>query len=395
MSKIHDDGVEELSKSSYERILLSVESVLGRVQLLIEQEMKRDGILQPVYEDAFDRIKHWSDDVSDIKREHPSILEEWFEHNSEIDAKRMVHVDRIRRASSRPQQLNALLTFSDCYRSQINNEHISGELLFATRLIEALLKRVQLEISPIVVFSYGFYTYDAGDVCIFTIPYSFYKSYTRWVNLAHEVGHLVIRRKCHLDTKELGMVLMQRIIENTEDMEREKAEILLTIVMENLLLWLDRWADEIVSDCIAVFLCGIGYMNETIVQSFQDIFQGNPGSHPPTALRLACQIEVIERMGVDVTNLQQFRENIPQLSEDPSMKYLTDLNLTPLIVDWILEHECISNLKGSWQKIITAMMEYRDGKTPKVDIDIGFGALSFLTNEIPTKTNFEKLKNQI
>lgn len=383
-----------MAKSSYERILDSVESVLERNQLLIKQEKEIQGVLQPVFKDAYESIKRWLQDVSELKREHSSIQKEWQDTSDESRTKRMVHVNGIQWASYRPQQLSKLLTFSDCYKGQIKNKHISKESLFAKRFIEALLKRVELELLPVVVFSDGFFIYDSGDVCIFTIPYLFYNSYVRWVNLAHEVGHLFIKRKCQLDVEKLGSILIERVSDVAKEMERGKAQELMSNILGKLIMWLDRWADEIASDCIAVFLCGIGYMNETIMQSFQDMFQSGSGSHPPTGLRLACQIEIVERMGVDVTNLQQFRENLPQFSEDPIMESLTDLNLAPLIITWVLEHDCISKLKSNWTKITTAVTEFKDGKTPKVDLDIGFGALSYLTNQMPTKTSFEKLRNK-
>lgn len=108
----------------------------------------------------------------------------------------MNHISNIQQAAHRPHQIDALLTFADCYKSQVDEKHLEKDLLFAIDLIQSLLKRLGLDLQPVVLFSDGFFTYDAGDTCIFTIPYSFYDSYVRWVNLAHEVGHLYIRRKC-------------------------------------------------------------------------------------------------------------------------------------------------------------------------------------------------------
>ena len=95
-----------------------------------------------------------------------------------------------------------------------------------------------------------------------------------------------------------------------------------------------------------------------------------------------------------VTNLQQFRENITQLSEDPIMDSLSDLNLAPLIVTWVLEHDCIAKLKSNWTKITTALSEIKDGKTPKADLDIEFSALAYLTTQVSTKTSFKKLRRK-
>lgn len=383
-----------MPKSSYQRILDSVESVLKRVQPLIEQKKEGHSILQPVFEDTLESTQRWIQGVTKLKSEHSSILETWAEESDEAIANRMAHVDGIQWAAYRPRQVNGLLTITDCYKSQVGKEFIARELDFATRLIQALLKRVGLDLHPVVVFTDAFFIYDAGDICIFTIPYSFYNSYTRWVNLAHEVGHLYIRRNCKLDKEKLGDVLAEHVKNSLEVMERKKAEAIMNTVLGSLIIWLDNWVDEIVSDCIAVFLCGIGYMNETIMQSFQDMFQGGSGTHPPTSLRLACQIEIIERMGVKATNLQQFRENIPKMKEDPISDSLTDLNLASPIVDWVLSHDCISQLKLTWEKIIVTISDFKNGKMPTVDLDIGFGALAYLSDFMPTETSFEHLMDQ-
>ncbi len=385
------EGGLALPKTSHERKLDSVESILKRIQPLIEQEVKSHDVLRPVLEDAIERTKSWIQEVSELKSEHASILKTLTEDSEEATLKRIEHEDRIRRAADRPRQLNVLLTITNCYRSQVGIEFIDRELDYATRLIKLLLKRVGLDLHPVVVFTDAFFLYDAGDICIFTIPYSFYNSYIRWVNLAHEVGHLYTRRICKMDLDKLIPDLTSHVMNNVTKLKQNVNAI---DILKRLVIWLSNWIDEIVSDCIAVFLFGIGYLNETVMQSFRDMFLGGSLTHPPTSLRLACQIEIIERMGIKSTNLQQFRENMPTMKEDPVSDALTDLNLSTFIVDWILSHNCISQLKLTWKKIIQAISNFKNGKMPAVDLDIGFGALAYLSDFMSTETIFEHLLNQ-
>jgi hypothetical protein len=175
-------------------------------------------------------------------------------------------------------------------------------------------------------------------------------------------------------------------------MKKEIPDESLDEVINGIFTWTIPWAEEIASDCIALFLCGIGYMNEIVLYASSNTFGNGSKSHPPTSFRSACQIEILERLGIDVTNLQHFRESIPQLSQDSLSKTLTDMKLVPTIVHWVLEHVCISHLESNWHKILEATSELKDGKTPVGDMEVNFAALSYLTMYMSTELGFSHLR---
>lgn len=381
--------------SHSDRVMQSVQSILEKMLELISCRKKEDiSKLHPLLEDARERMQRWVTDISELRQEHATILKDFNKREEDAMARRLAHVDAIQHAAYQPHQFSRLLTFLDCYISQRESEDIVCEARFATRLVTGLLNRVDLNIETILVFADGFFVYDAGKTAIFTIPYSCYRSYEKWVNLAHEVAHLYLRHSCTLDTDKLGGVLVGRISKHAKNLEGKEMEKLFNQALPSLIGWLSNWADEIASDCIAVYLCGIGYMYETILHSFESMLERGSKSHPPTDLRLACQIEIVERMGVDVSSLEQFRKEASNLESDPIMDSLTELNLAPLIVDWLLEHDCISSLESSWSAVSSAANEYNRGQTPPVDIDIAFGALAYLARQNSVDDEFEWLRRQ-
>jgi hypothetical protein len=125
----------------------------------------------------------------------------WSDTSEASVLERKVHVERIQNAIYHTYQLSTLLSYSDCYKIQSECQYLAKDRTFAARFVQVLLERVGISLNPIIVLSNGFYLYDSRDTCIFSIPYSAFQSYERWVNLAHEVGHLFIRRKCRLDRK--------------------------------------------------------------------------------------------------------------------------------------------------------------------------------------------------
>jgi len=374
-----------MKKDTYELKLDSIEFSIQKARQFVEIEKQMESVLQPIFEHIYEWAGRSLADIGEIKEEHHEMLSKRDSGDEDAAITWEYHVDRIDKADNRQYQMSMVLLFADCHKSQSTKKHLVKDKILAKAFINSLLTRVELEIEPIVVFGNGFYVYDAGDLCIFSIPYCYLQSYEKWINFAHEVGHLLLKRKCSSDKMKLTKLLVDSLIKAPEDW---------TETIKALISWTDMWSQELLSDCIAILFSGVGYVNETILYSVNDRIDLGTKSHPPTGFRLAIQVEFLERLGLDVSKMEYLPSDPLDFTGNLFDKALLDYNLAPIVVDWIMGNECIKKLKSSWQSILNAIDMIREGEEPTMDFDVAFSALVYLTMYVSTESGFEFLRER-
>jgi len=168
----------------------------------------------------------------------------------------------------------------------------------------------------------------------------------KWVLLSHELGHLYYQ----LHRDEILTTALPAIEEELRDSIRDKE---IRIYMD---LWCKYWLQEIVSDIVAVGLCGPAYLKMLVMEATEPKPARVYASHPPLDARARAQIKYLQLIGAP--------EELTRTIERVWKEYREKIDKMALLPDYLSESivERVSNIMADILQDPFIVTSWRDFK---------------------------------
>ncbi len=377
----------KISKTWNDLIIENAERSANLALLLLEEVEQSNCDSESLIEAGKEKIKSYHADITNIAQMYNASL------NGDKSGK-LYDIDILVHELVRaPRELSGIVSAISNWCAQKQHYDFSLDNSFAQFLAKRILRKMNLEIEPRIIFGTRFSVVDIGNEIIIEVPFVYIRWYSKWLGIGHEIGHIYRGNNRefikHFDTINLLQILIENLPKKMkQDPNSEMAKLIIN--------WVFRWSGELIADFVAVAACGPGYIVSLILEHFSDPTMTVLDTHPPTDFRVACLVEAGEQFGQNVDSFKDYRESESAIFAklDRIQSRLINEQLIPNFVKWMIQQPRLCNLQFDWKKSLETRDLLFNGQKTNAPFEIEFGSLALLELERDTTNLYEDLKNR-
>lgn len=298
------------------------------------------------------------------------------------------HIALVNQFIRAPTDLSRIVVLFETWKSQMADSNLGSDAKFAERFVADAFRDLGIDTIPVALFADRFTAFDGGPIFFVTIPIVLHKTYERWHSIAHEIGHAYFARtNGELDKNDLLKeieALMRNDVPHIIDEKKTESGAA-------MLLFVNRWLDELLADYVGLALFGLRYLLEMRHSHDELVISLVSMSHPPVDFRINCLRWALKKNRIDLGALEEEFEYSSSIQKEmePIYSCLTSNKMAERFSVWLLKQPPYQRIRNNWTEILVLG---KQDVSPETRLTILFAVLSLEAISEDVEDIFQALK---